>query len=85
MNVGNINSFQESVKAEGSDTAQALSAVALTRQVEYLQQQMVGLNLDQQLGAIDVNLSDPQGALQKYAPGNFSFFFRTSLEFTCID
>jgi hypothetical protein len=56
---------QESAKAEGSGAAHALSAVALTKQVEYLQQQMNELNLDRQLGGADVNLADPQGALQK--------------------
>jgi len=60
-----ISLIKENISAEGGMTAQNLSAVALTRQVEYLQQQMTDLGLDRQLEGAGVNLADPQGALQK--------------------
>ena len=52
------------MKAE-ADT-EKMSAVPLTKQVEYLQKQLGDLHLDKLLGAhTELNLADPQGALQK--------------------
>ncbi len=43
-----------------------LSAVPVTKQVEYLQKQLADLHLDKLVGPhADFNLADPQGALQK--------------------
>lgn len=55
-----LNAVKETAKTEESG-----NLIALTNQVQYLSQQMNELLLDRQLGGADVNLADPQGALQK--------------------
>ena len=59
-----VSLFQENVK---SDTAsEQLSPVALGKQLEYLQHQLTDLHLEKLLGPdASIDLSDPQGALQK--------------------
>ena len=56
--------MQEMMTADEAATSSQL-AVARCKQVEYLQQQMVDLNLEQQLQGAKVNLADPHGTLQK--------------------
>lgn len=57
--------LQENVKADAD--IEKVSPVPLVKQVEYLQQQLTELHLDKLLGQhAEVNLADPQGALQKY-------------------
>jgi len=56
---------QEMMTADESATSPSQSAVARCKQVEYLQQQMQDLNLEQQLQGAKVNLADPHGTLQK--------------------
>jgi len=56
--------MQEMMTADEAATS-SQSAVARCKQVEYLQQQMLDLNLEQQLQGAKVNLADPHGTLQK--------------------
>jgi len=58
--------MQEKMTADEAATSPSQSAVARCKQVEYLQQQMHDLNLEQQLQGAKVNLADPHGTLQKY-------------------
>ncbi len=59
-----ISFVQENVKADAA--GEKLSAVPLTKQVEYLHKQLADLHLDRLLGQhSEFNLADPQGALQK--------------------
>ncbi|KAK2177145.1 hypothetical protein NP493_616g01055 [Ridgeia piscesae] len=59
-----VTQIKENIKSESS--AAAMSPVALAKQVEYLQHQLSDLHLEKLLGSSGVvNLSDPQGALQK--------------------
>jgi len=51
--------------ADEAATSPSQSAVARCKQVEYLQQQMLDLNLEQQLQGAKVNLADPRGTMQK--------------------
>jgi len=61
--VEDVNKIKENVSSDGSME----SPVNLTRQVEYLQQQLSDLQLDQMLGpgTGQLNLADPQAALHK--------------------
>lgn len=55
---------QDNVRAES--TEEKLSPVALSKQLEYLQHQLTDLHLEKVLGPdASIDLSDPQGALQK--------------------
>jgi len=54
---------QEMMAAD--DAALSQSATSRCKQVEYLQQQMLDLNVEQQLQGATVNLADPHGTLQK--------------------
>lgn len=55
---------QENVK--GESTSEKMSPVGLSKQLEYLQHQLNDLHLEKLLGPdASVDLSDPQGALQK--------------------
>lgn len=59
-----VNRIKENVKEEAS--AEKLSPVAIGKQLEYLQHQLTDLHLEKLLGPdASVDLSDPQGALQK--------------------
>jgi dynactin-2 len=62
-----INLIKESSSGEGGGVTgqSSTSAIALVRQLEYLQHQLTDLHLDQQLEGAGVSLADPQGALQK--------------------
>lgn len=58
------NRIKENVKEES--TTEKLNPVAFSKQLEYLQHQLSDLQLEKLLGPdTTVNLSDPQGALQK--------------------
>lgn len=59
---------QETVKVDASN--EGMSPVAIAKQVEYLQQQVTDLHVDQVLGTSQLSLADPQGALQKYVCNN---------------
>lgn len=55
---------QDTVKSES--TEEKLSPVAMGKQLSYLQHQLSDLHLEKVLGPdASVDLSDPQGALQK--------------------
>lgn len=57
--------FQDTVKSE--TTEEKISPVAIGKQLEYLQHQLSDLHLEKLLGPeTSIDLSDPQGALQKY-------------------
>lgn len=59
-----VNRIKENVKDEAS--AEKLSPVAIGKQLEYLQHQLTDLHLEKLLGPdASIDLSDPQGALQK--------------------
>ncbi|KAL4222412.1 Dynactin subunit 2 [Mactra antiquata] len=59
-----VNSIKENVKAES--TEEKLSPVVLGKQLGYLQHQLTDLHLEKVLGPdASIDLSDPQGALQK--------------------
>jgi len=51
--------------ADDAALSPSQSAAARSKQVEYLQQQMLDLNLEQQLQGAKVNLADPHGTVQK--------------------
>jgi len=51
--------------ADEAVTSPSHSVVANCKQVEYLQQQMLDLSLEQQLQGAKFNLADPHGTLQK--------------------
>ena len=56
--------LQDTVKSES--TEEKLSPVAMSKQLGYLQHQLSDLHLEKILGPeASVDLSDPQGALQK--------------------
>lgn len=58
------NRIKENIKEESS--AEKLNPVAFSKQLEYLQHQLSDLQLEKLLGPdTTINLSDPQGALQK--------------------
>ena len=56
---------QEMMAADAASLSPSQSADARSRQVEYLQQQMRDLNLEQQLQGATVNLADPHGTVHK--------------------
>ena len=56
---------QEMMAADAALLSPSQSADARSRQVEYLQQQMRDLNLEQQLQGATVNLADPHGTVHK--------------------
>ncbi|KAJ8314201.1 hypothetical protein KUTeg_008762, partial [Tegillarca granosa] len=59
-----VHRIQENVK--GESTSEKMSPVGLSKQLEYLQHQLNDLHLEKLLGPdASVDLSDPQGALQK--------------------
>ncbi|XP_052248024.1 dynactin subunit 2-like isoform X1 [Dreissena polymorpha] len=59
-----VNKIKENVKSEAGDDK--LSPVAMGKQLGYLQHQLTDLHLEKVLGPdVSVDLSDPQGALQK--------------------
>lgn len=59
-----VNRIKDNVKDEAS--AEKLSPVAIGKQLEYLQHQLTDLHLEKLLGPdASIDLSDPQGALQK--------------------
>lgn len=60
-----VNRTKEMMTADEAATSSSQSNVARCKQVEYLQQQMLDLNLEQQLQGAKVNLADPHGTLQK--------------------
>ena len=51
--------------ADADALSPSQSAAARSKQVEYLQQQMHDLNLEQQLQGARVNLADPHGTVRK--------------------
>ena len=58
--------IQQHAKADAD--SESLSPVQLSKQVEYLKQQLSDLQLDKMLGesaASTINLADPMGALQR--------------------
>lgn len=64
--VGYASNLMKIDVQETAKTEESGNLIALTNQVQYLSQQMNELLLDRQLGGADVNLADPQGALQKF-------------------
>jgi len=51
--------------ADDAATSPSQSAVARCKQVEYLQQQMIDLNLEQQMHGATVNLADPHATMHQ--------------------
>lgn len=59
-----VNAIQENVKKDA--TAEKISPVDISKQLEYLQHQLNDLHLEKLLGPeAKVDLSDPQGQLKK--------------------
>ena len=56
---------QDMMSADAAALSPNQSAAARSQQVEYLQQQMHDLNLEQQLQGATVNLADPHGTVHK--------------------
>jgi len=53
------------MSADEAATSSTQSVVAHGKQVEYLQQQMIDLNLEQQMHGATVNLTDPHANIHK--------------------
>jgi len=56
---------QEMLSADDAATSESQLVVSRCKQVEYLQQQVLDLNLHKQLHGANVNLADPHGSLHR--------------------